>query len=226
MPINDLNDIHNINMTNGSGKHALEKDHICFEIKRIHIGSSIAMFFFKQGVSDVLVEFNFNDKSMILEAVTPEKIKSGRCINGLSISSTQPEKKQGGERWIFLIQTVNHNKIINMNLRNLKFKGTLIAKDKISFKGIPFLPSNTIMYNNFIIDMNNNTIAIQSAKDKYSNVKYSNVPAIGQSQKWIGQSQKWIEKLRIEKERQGTNQPADKNNQALPSGMSNGARIN
>ena len=214
MPINDLNDIHNINMTNGSGKPALEKDHICFEIKRIHIGSSIAMFFFKQGVSDVLVEFNFNDKSMILEAVTPEKIKSGRCINGLSISSTQPEKKQGGERWIFLIQTVNHNKIINMNLRNLKFKGTLIAKDKISFKGIPFLPSNTIMYNNFIIDMNNNTIAIQSAKDKYSNV-----PA-------IGQSQKWIEKLRIEKERQGTNQPADKNNQALPSGMSNGARIN
>lgn len=165
-----------------SGRPTLPKDCICFNVNKIQIGDSVAMFFFKQEVSDVLLTFDFNDRSMIIESVTPEKIKAGRCINGLSISSVQPEKKRGSERWVFGIDTHHHTGIIDMTRRNLIFKATPIAKDKIIIRDLPFIGLKLKASPQSIIDIDNKIVTFQSVK---ISKMQSGHPAIGYSKKWI-----------------------------------------
>ena len=168
-------------MTKGSGRPVMKGDHISFQMGKIAIGTAIAMFFFKQGASHVIIEYDFTNKSMIIEAVTPEKIKSGRCINGINISSVQPEKKRGSERWAFFILTVFHEKIIDMNIRNLEFKAIPIAKDKVIVKDIPMHLKN-INNVNLIIDMYNNKITIHSIKTNNVQIQF---PALTNTNKLI-----------------------------------------
>jgi hypothetical protein len=54
----------------------LPKDHISFLVSKIYIGYSIASFFFNRGFGKVILEYDYSNKSLIIEGMNEEKIKA------------------------------------------------------------------------------------------------------------------------------------------------------
>jgi len=170
------------------GNYLLKNDCITFRKNKIAIGSTIAAFFFKQGTSEVLLEFNPKDNSLIIEAFTPEKRNSCKykIINPLSISSVQPYKRENNMRWIFAIETTSHKRIVDMSLRQLTFKVKPISKDKLIVENLPLVPFFYVEYSKIIFDMKDSKIICQSSKE----VKHN--PFNGHQ---VSNSNRWVAKL-------------------------------
>ena len=148
----------------------LSKNCISFQKNQIQLGYSVALFFLKKGISNILFEFDYKNRCMIMEGVMPNSSPDNLqpdWENGWRIVTASPKDKN--HNWTFNIKTKLFGTIINSLLTSHKeFPARPIAKNKIVIDEVPFLP---IIYSNtgIIYDMINSKVQCRINKLGYLN---------------------------------------------------------
>lgn len=148
------------------------KDHVGFEASRIRIGSSIAAFFINQEIGRVVLEYNYLDKTLIIEGMSDAKassykypIKGGGCT-----ISTVNRKMKDKFKVQFFIESFAHVDLLDFTRRYLIFKAEPFSKDQIIIKDLPlldFFALETIKVVKGIVDMKNSKVILFASVYKH-----------------------------------------------------------
>ena len=102
----------------------LRKNYINFTPATIHFGQSIAMFFLSREFSDVILEYDYKNKSLIIEGMNEEKFKSYKypIAGTISIQTIRVcNKKNATYGWRFIVTNRAHRSLLDFSRRELNF---------------------------------------------------------------------------------------------------------
>jgi hypothetical protein len=174
-------------------KKDLNKDCVSFMPANIRIGKSVAFFLFNRGFSRVILIYDYQNKSLIIEGMTPEKIKTYEypIINSIGVSSLRSYRVRTQDYiWKFLIESKGHRSLLDFTRRDLIFKAKPISNNQILVENLPMTDNFKFSLNTFIMDPKNSKIIFHSP------VNYERVNGVSIKRGEITMSERFVERAR------------------------------